>query len=124
MKFLVGLTPAVMLGVASAVFAQTADLQTTYAQTPAECSSPEALITISPGLIESRNFRCALSNERPAGTGLWVYAAACTIEGQSVSGKMSMGVSMKPGPEYFSISLPGSDDRWIDIHPCKPAGTE
>jgi len=120
MKLLVGLTLAMLLGAASSVFAQSTDLQKAYAQTPAQCRSPVNWITISSGKIVGPSFRCAIANERPAGTGLWVYDAACEINGRSTRGNLGMGVNMRPGPESYSISLPGVKGDWIDLHPCKP----
>ena len=124
MKLLVGLTLAVLLGSASSVFAQTADLQKAYAQTPAQCSSPANWITISPGKIVGPSFSCTIANERPAGTGLWVYDAACEINGRSTRGNLGMGINLRPGPESFSISLPGVKDDGIELHPCKPTETQ
>ena len=114
------MSAAILLGFSSTAFAQVEDLQTTYARSPGECGTPAKLITISQGMIEGQGFSCAISNEHPAGTGVWAYDASCTIDGKSVSGKMPMAVAMNADPEYFSIGLPGSDD-WIDIHPCKSA---
>lgn len=124
MKLLVGLTLAVLLGAASSVFAQTADLQKAYARTPAQCDSPANWITISPGKIIGPSFKCSIANERPAGTGLWVYDAACNINGRSTRGNLGMGINMRPGPESYSISLPGVTGSGIDLHPCKPTDTQ
>lgn len=111
-----------VLGSATMAFAQVADLQTTYAQTPTQCSNTAKLITISAGKIKGPNFNCDLSNEQPAGTGLWAYDAVCTINEKSINGTMPMGININVDPAYFSISLPGGED-WIDIHPCKPAAS-
>lgn len=124
MKLLVSLTLAVLLGNASGIFAQTADLQKTYAQTPEQCSSPANRIAISPGKIIGPNFNCEIANERPAGTGLWVYDASCEINGRFTRGNLGMGINMKPGPESYSISLPGVNGGGIDLHPCEPAVAE
>ena len=112
------LIAAITLAASDYVLAQDADIQAVYATSKGACGSgPRTRVEITGGRISGPGFDCALSNGRPAGTGLVAYDASCTVDGK----KRLEGLALDLGnhTDHFELSLPGRDG-WIELYPCTP----
>ncbi|MCY0148906.1 hypothetical protein OEG84_14640 [Hoeflea sp. G2-23] len=100
---------------ASAVSAQSVDMQTTYATKKGGCAMTEKLVTISQGNIAGPGFECTLSNPSPAGTGMEAYDSVCSVDGAEVTEVMAFDLGNNR--DHFAVAIPGRDG-WMDLYPC------
>lgn len=98
--------------------AQEADIQTTYATEKGACGGgAEAQVEIAEGRITGPGFDCALSKDRPAGSGLVAYDAACTVDGKKTTEVVALDLGNYD--DHFELALPGREG-WFKLYPCTP----